>query len=113
MRNLGGAIGIAAVTTWLQDFGRFHGERFGEALAGANTGSLAGAAVQLSHVTPDATHAQKLLQGELAQIVTQQALTQAFSDVFYLIAALFALALVIVPLCKTVILSDSAPVEAH
>ena len=113
MRNLGGAIGIAAVTTWLQDFGRFHGERFGEALANANTGPLAGAAAQLSHMTPDATHAQKLLQGELAQIVTQQALTQAFSDVFYLIAALFTLALVIVPLCKTVILSDSAPVETH
>ena len=31
MSPIGGAIGIATVTTWLQDFGRWHGERFGEA----------------------------------------------------------------------------------
>ena len=113
MRNLGGAIGIAAVTTWLQDFGRLHGERFGEALANANTSSLAEASARMATVTADPVHAQTLLQGELAQIATQQALTLAFSDVFYLIAAVFAVALVIVPFCKTVILSDNASVEAH
>ena len=43
----------------------------------------------------------------------RQALTQAFQDVFFLIAALFAAALVVVPFCKTVILSDNPPVEAH
>jgi DHA2 family multidrug resistance protein len=113
MRNLGGAIGIAAVTTWLQDFGRLHGERFGEALGHADTSALAAAASHLSRLTPDPAHAQRLLQGELAQVVTQQALTQAFADVFYLIAALFAVALVIVPFCRTVILSDNTPVETH
>ena len=113
MRNLGGAIGIAAVTTWLQDFGRIHGERFGEALAHANTSGLAGAVGRLSAVTSDPVHARMLLQGELAQFVARQALTQAFDDVFFLIAALFAAALVIVPFCKTVILSDGAPAPAH
>jgi DHA2 family multidrug resistance protein len=64
-------------------------------------------------LSPDPAHAQRLLQGELAHVVTQQALTQAFADVFYLIAALFAVALVIVPFCRTVILSDNTPVETH
>ena len=32
MRNMGGAVGIAIATTLLQDFGRLHGERFGEAM---------------------------------------------------------------------------------
>ena len=66
-RNLGGAIGIAAVTTWLQDFGRIHGERFGEALSDANTSGLAHAAARISALTPDHLHAQMILQGELAQ----------------------------------------------
>jgi DHA2 family multidrug resistance protein len=113
MRNLGGAIGIAAVTTWLQDFGRIHGERFGEALASGNTSRLASAVARLAGATPDPHHARALLNGELAQIVTEQALTQAFQDVFFLIAALFAAALIIVPFCKTIILSDSAPTTAH
>jgi hypothetical protein len=33
MRNLGGAIGIAVVNTWLGDFARIHVQRFGEATA--------------------------------------------------------------------------------
>jgi len=109
MRNLGGAIGIAAVTTWLQDFGRFHGERFGEALGHANREGLASAVARISTLSSDAAHAGRLLQAELAQFVTQQALTQAFQDVFVVLAALFAAALLIVPFCKTVILSDEAP----
>ena len=113
MRNLGGAIGIAAITTWLQDFGRIHGERFGEALAHASTSGLAHAVARISTVTPDHLHARALLQGELAQFVTRQALTQAFDDVFFLMAALFAAALIIVPFCKTVIFSDDMPVEGH
>ena len=113
MRNLGGAIGIAAVTTWLQDYGRIHGERFGEALAHGNASTLARAAARISTLTPDHLHAQAMLQGELAQVITRQALTQAFDDVFFLIAALFAAALVVVPFCRTVIFSDDMPVEAH
>ena len=113
MRNLGGAIGIAAVTTWLQDYGRIHGERFGEALSHANTSVLAHAAARISTITPDAAHAQMILQGELAQVVTRQALTQAFDDVFFLIAALFAAALILVPFCKAVIFSDDVPIEGH
>jgi DHA2 family multidrug resistance protein len=113
MRNLGGAIGIAAVTTWLQDYGRIHGARFGESLGHANTSALAELAARTSAFTSDPQHAQSLMQGELAQFVTLQAMSQAFQDVFFLMTALFVVALVLIPFCKTVILSDSAPVEAH
>jgi MFS transporter, DHA2 family, multidrug resistance protein len=113
MRNLGGAIGIAAVTTWLQDFERIHGERFGEALAHASTSGLVPAVARISSITPDRVHAQALLQSELAQFVTRQALTQAFDDVFFLIAALFAAALIILPFGKTALFSDDMPVEGH
>lgn len=112
MRNTGGAIGIATVTTWLQDFGRVHGERFGEALAHANSSLLTGASERVSLATPDPRHAQLILSGELTNYVTQQSLTMAFEDVFLLIAGLFVVALAIVPFCKTPPLSD-APVEAH
>jgi MFS transporter, DHA2 family, multidrug resistance protein len=113
MRNLGGAIGIAAVTTWLQDYGRIHGARFGEALAHGNTSALSELAARASTFTSDPQHAQSLVQGGLAQFVTLQATAQAFQDVFFLMTALFVAALVLIPFCKTVILSDAAPVEAH
>ena len=114
MRNLGGAIGIAAVTTWLQDFGFIHGERFGEDLSNANTSGLAQAVARLSAHVSDLQHARLMLQGELAQLVTQQALTLAFRDVFYLMAGLFVAAMVLIPFARTVILRDDAlPLEAH
>jgi DHA2 family multidrug resistance protein len=116
MRNLGGAIGIAVVTTWLQDFGRIHGERFGEALAHGNTSQLAQAAQHIARATPDSVHARLLLESELGQFIGRQALSLAFEDVFLLMAVLFVVALVIVPFCKTVILSDvssSAAPDGH
>jgi DHA2 family multidrug resistance protein len=113
MRNLGGAIGIAAVTTWLQDFGRLHSERFGEALAHANSSALAGLSAHLSAGTSDPAHARQLLEAEIARAVTQQALTQAFQDVFYLIAAMFVLALAIIPLTRPALFKDDALAKAH
>jgi MFS transporter, DHA2 family, multidrug resistance protein len=108
-RNLGGAIGIAAVTTWLQDYGRIHGERFGEALANANTSGLAHAAARVSQFGADAAHARLMLDGELTQYVTQQSLTLAFEDVFLIMTGLFVATLLIVPFAKTAILRDDEP----
>ncbi len=109
MRNLGGAIGIALVTTWLQDFGRIHGERFGEAMTAAGTSALAQAAARISQMGADAAHAQLMISGEITQFVTRQALTLAFEDVYLLMTGVFLTALLIVPFCKTAVFSD-APV---
>jgi MFS transporter, DHA2 family, multidrug resistance protein len=114
MRNIGGAIGIAIITTLLQDYGRVHGERLGEALGHAKTDLLGPMAGQLSAHGADAAHAQLVLSGEITQYVTAEALTQAFQDVFYLLAALFVVALVIVPFAKVPPLSnDAPPPDAH
>jgi DHA2 family multidrug resistance protein len=114
MRNLGGAVGIAVATTLLQDYGRIHGQAFGEALAHGNQSMMGGMVSRLSAHGADAAHARLMLSGEVTQFVTQQALSQAFQDVFYLLAALFVLALVIVPFAKVPKLeNDAAPVEVH
>jgi DHA2 family multidrug resistance protein len=105
-RNLGGAIGIALVTTWLQDFGRIHGERFGEAMSNANSPALSHVLARLAQYGADANHARLVLEGELAQFVTQQSLTLAFEDVYMLMGGLFVAGLLLVPFCKTAILSD-------
>ena len=108
-RNLGGAIGIAVVTTWLQDFGRIHGEWFGEAITNAGTSALAAASQRIASSGADIAHARLVLEGELAQFVARQSLTLAFDDVYYLMTAMFVLALVIVPFCKTAPLADDVP----
>ena len=114
MRNLGGAIGIATVTTWLQDYGRIHGELLGEAIPHTGTAALAQATARVAAFTSDAAHAQQVIAGELTQLVTQQALTLAFSDVFLLMAGMFVIALAIVPFCRVPPLTDAAPaIEAH
>ncbi|HEY1708120.1 MAG TPA: DHA2 family efflux MFS transporter permease subunit [Rhizomicrobium sp.] len=114
MRNLGGAIGIASLTTWLQDYGRIHGERLGEAMTNGNTAALGRAAARTGSYTPDPQHAQLLVSGEVTQFVTRQALTLAFNDVFLSMAGLFVLGILLIPLARAVLrLDDAPPVEAH
>lgn len=113
MRNLGGAVGIAIATTLLQDYGRIHGEAFGEALAHGDRSGLGAMVGRLAAHGVDAVHARLMISGEIAQFVTQQALAMAFRDVFYLLAALFVIGLVIVPFAKAAPLGDAPPPEAH
>jgi MFS transporter, DHA2 family, multidrug resistance protein len=100
MRNLGGAIGIALVDTWLQDGGRWHAARLGEAL-GARPGHaptvMSNLAGHMSTVTPDPSHAMQMTRGLIGRLAAQQSLTQSFQDVFALMACLFLAALVMVP----------------
>ncbi len=110
MRNLGGAVGIAMATTWLQDFGRFHAEKFGESLSSASSAALARAIARLSQMGADAAHAKLMLSGELTQFVTRESLTLAFEDVYLLMGGLFVAGLILVPFCKTAALND-APVH--
>ena len=117
MRNLGGAIGIAVVNTWLQDDSRLHAARLGEALG--NSGRVASDAIAqlaqtLQRATPDAAHALQLAQAEIARVVARQSLTLAFDDVFRTMAWMFVAALVLVPFCRPpTTQSASAPVDAH
>jgi len=112
MRNLGGAIGIAVVNTWLGDNARIHVARFGEALGQAgNAGAdaLSTMAGDIAARTPDPVHASLMLQGELARIVGREALTLAFNDVFHVMALMFLAALVMAPFCKPPPLGGGKP----
>ncbi len=115
MRNLGGAIGIAVVNTWLQDSGRIEAARIGEALgqnARVATDTVAELAQRLAAATPDPAHALLLARGLIGSIVGQQALTLAFNDVFRLMAWMFVGALLMVPFCRPSS-GSAAAADAH
>jgi DHA2 family multidrug resistance protein len=106
MRNLGGAIGIALVNTWLADNTRIQAARMGEAL-GENAriapDVTAALAARLSLSRPavgDASQALLQAKAELGALVDRYALTSAFDEVFRLMAFLFLAALVMVPFCR-------------
>jgi DHA2 family multidrug resistance protein len=103
MRNLGGAIGIAVVTTWLDDFGRLHALRLNEAMGASSSeasGVISGLAQQLGAYTPDLYRATEMAQSIVARMVAREALTLAFNDVFRVMAWCFLAALILVPLCR-------------
>ena len=117
MRNLGGAVGIAVVNTWLADQTRIHVARMGESL-GQNGAQaqvfVAGLAAQIGRLTPDPVQSLTAAQGEFARIVGRSALTSAFDEVFQVMAWIFIAALVLVPFCRPAPLPAAAsPVDAH
>jgi MFS transporter, DHA2 family, multidrug resistance protein len=116
MRNLGGAIGIAVVNTWLADQTRIHVARMGETLGESGrhaSDALAALASRLSQFTVDSAQALHLAQAEFARIVSRHALTIAFDEVFRLMAWMFLIALVMVPFCKAPRLTAPPVADAH
>jgi DHA2 family multidrug resistance protein len=103
MRNLGGAVGIAAVNTMLQDQTRVAMLRIGEAMGHDSThitSRIGELARRLSVVAPDPRLALLMTQGLLGRVASREALTLAFDDVFRLLAWIFIGALVMVPFCR-------------
>jgi DHA2 family multidrug resistance protein len=116
MRNLGGAIGIALVNTWLQDLTRLHTLRFSETLgvsARVATDTVAGLAQRFAAITPDPHRAIAMAEALLGRVVAREALTLAFNDVFRIMAWLFLAALVLVPFCRPPKQVGTGPIEAH
>jgi DHA2 family multidrug resistance protein len=118
MRNLGGAIGIAVVNTWLADSTRIQAARMGETLGeqgrhGADF--VAALAARLGQNAGDPNQALLTAQGLLARVVGRDALTTAFDEVFRTMAWLFIAALVLVPFCKPAPSTavNAIPPEAH
>ena len=116
MRNLGGAIGIAVVNTWLQDNARIQAARMGESLGEAGHSApdtLAGLAHRFGAITSDPHRALLLAQGEFARVVARTALTLSFAEVFRMMAWMFLAALIMVPFCRGTPLGAPQEVEAH
>ncbi len=117
MRNLGGAIGIAVVNTWLQDNGRIEAEHMGESLGVAGRiapDTIAAIARRLAGHGGDPAQALTLARAEFARLAGRYALTSAFDDTYRLMAWLFLAALVLVPFCKTAKTGSAPPPsDAH
>src|SRR6185312_5643557 len=88
LRNLGGAVGIAAVNTWLIAFTQGHALALNRGLGRSAEGGLAPKAGQ-------GAAASTVMEG-----VARQSLTLAFDDVFRISAWLFLACLVFVPFCS-------------
>ncbi len=116
MRNLGGAIGIAVVNTWLADNTRIQAARMGESLGQAGRHApdiVAQLAAKIGQNGGDPAQALLTAQGLLGRVVGRYAVTSAFDEVFRTMAWLFVAALVMVPFCRPAPLGGPAPTEAH
>jgi DHA2 family multidrug resistance protein len=116
MRNLGGAIGIAACATILNDRTNTHFLRLAEHLNSTNEamGSmLTGTAANLSAWGLDAATAQAGAIKQLWQLTLREAQTQTFSDAFLAVMVCFVIATVMVPLMHKVAPPAAPSADAH
>jgi DHA2 family multidrug resistance protein len=114
MRNLGGAFGIALANTWLTDFSRLHAARLGEGM-GLDKAPGSRLIDGLANLMPttDGARAALMAQAELARMISRQALTLAFADVFRVMAFLFLAGLLLLPLVKPTNLKDRPAPSGH
>jgi len=116
MRNLGGAIGIAVVNTWLQDNARREAARLSESLgrhAAQSAEALGALAQRLEARTPDTALALDQARSLFGHGVGQQALALGFDDVFRLMAWIFVAALVMVPFARSSSAQTAKGAEEH
>jgi MFS transporter, DHA2 family, multidrug resistance protein len=118
MRNLGGAIGIAACGTILNDRTNLHFLRLAEHLTTANpavVNLLTSATTRYgTDFSADAAHGNLLALQRLWSLTYREAQVQTFSDAFFLIAICFVVATLLVPLMrKTAPLRAAPSPDAH
>jgi DHA2 family multidrug resistance protein len=118
MRNLGGAIGIACINTWINDRTNKHYQDLANRVTTADPQVQTWLANVTQHFTgtqsdPGLVDARAL--ATLANTVRREAVTMAFADSFHLMAMLFFVSLVFVPLLRQpkATPSPAAQAEAH
>jgi DHA2 family multidrug resistance protein len=102
MRNLGGALGIAAVNTWLIVFASRHAAQLLDALGhgGDARAALMNLASRFGADGYGSDRAGALAAGVAGDRVAAQALSLAFDDVAQVSAYIFLACLLIVPFCR-------------
>ncbi len=117
MRNLGGAIGIAACATILNDRTNLHFLRLAEHLNSANA-----AMQRLLHETSvkfaaansgDLVHGHAAALKELWSLTYREARVQTFADAFLAIAVCLAIATLMVPLLRKITTPAAPSTDAH
>jgi DHA2 family multidrug resistance protein len=117
MRNLGGAIGIAACGTLLNNRTNLHFARLAEHLDAARPALgefLQRSAGNAGTALGDAVLGQSVALRQLWSLVQREALTMSFSDTFVLICAGFVVAACLVPLLpRPATVAPAPPADAH
>jgi DHA2 family multidrug resistance protein len=116
MRNLGGAIGIAACATILNSRTNLHFYRLAEHATVANeatTDLLGSVAARLAGPGIDAPQGATAALRQLWQLTYREALTMTFSDIYLVIMVCFALTTITVPLMRKVAPPKAPSADAH
>jgi DHA2 family multidrug resistance protein len=88
-RNLGGAVGLAALTTVLNDRSDLHLARLHEAVTWARQPALEALTNMTQRFSSFGSDAQAMALKQLNQIVHRQGVVMAFGDVFLVLTVLF------------------------
>ena len=116
MRTLGGAIGIAACATILNDRTNLHFQRLAEHLTPANdavNNLLQRTGEQFSGVLGDGLAGQTAALRQLWLLTYREALTLTFSDAFLAVMTCFLVAIAMVPLMRKVGPPKAPSADAH
>jgi DHA2 family multidrug resistance protein len=117
MRNLGGAIGIAACGTILNDRANLHFLRLAEHLTPANPTAVEllrhTEAVQTAAAGGDAVAGHAAALRQLWALTWREAQTLTYADAFLALAVCLVLATVMVPLMRKVGAPAKPPADAH
>ncbi|HXA44067.1 MAG TPA: DHA2 family efflux MFS transporter permease subunit [Candidatus Angelobacter sp.] len=117
MRNLGGAIGIAACGTILNDRANLHFLRLAEHLNATNTALQEMLQKFAAHFTAldggNSVQGQAQALKQLWLLTWREAQVQTYADAFLVIAVCLALATVMVPLLSKVTPPAAPPADAH
>ncbi len=100
MRNLGGAVGLAVITTMLNDRWDLHIARLHEAVSWTSNAANERVSALTRGFSALGSNAEIAALTTMAQSVKREALVMAFSDVFLLLAVMFALIVLLVPLAQ-------------
>jgi MFS transporter, DHA2 family, multidrug resistance protein len=116
MRNLGGAIGIAACGTILNDRANLHFLRLAEHLNTTNSAMvelLRRVGTGYTAALGDAAHGQAAALKQLWALTWREAQVQTYADAFLLIMLCFVIATAMVPLMRKVAPRQAPPADAH
>jgi MFS transporter, DHA2 family, multidrug resistance protein len=117
MRNLGGAMGIAACATILNDRANLHFLRLAEHLNTANPAMTEllqrVTAADMAKWGGDAVHGYASALKQLWSLTWREAQTQTFADAFLVIGACFLIATLMVPLMRKVVSPAGPSADAH
>ncbi len=107
MRNLGGAVGLAALNTVLDDRIDLHIARLHESVGWGRGPAVETLAAMTARFQSFGSDASAMALKQLTQFVHQQAAVMAFADVFLMLTVVFA-----VLAAAGVLMKRPAPVDA-